>query len=184
MNNKAFIFDGQGNKFNNFGKDFYENESSFKGFVNTYKDFLDLENDVYNREENEIDTEIFQPAVFLVEMGIVHLLIDHGIKPKNFAGSSLGEYSAICSANYLKVEDGIKILQKRGNLMKTELSKIESEMRAVMFLENSKVQKIVDEYNCQISNENSYNQVVISGLKEDIEKASNECIARRSKKNC
>ena len=48
------------------------------------------------------------------------------------------------------------------------------------FKDNKVVEKIAQRYNCEVSNENSYNQVVISGLKEDIEKASNECIKKRS----
>ncbi len=64
--------------------------------------------------------------------------------------------------------------------MNKTLSKINSEMRAVMFLDNEVTEKIAQKYNCEVSNENSYNQVVISGLKEDIEKASDECIKKRS----
>lgn len=180
MSKKAFIFDGQGNKFNNFGKDFYDKDIMFKEFIDRYKSIFDIEQNVYQKKGQDIDTEIFQPASFLVEVGIAYLLKKNNIVAEDFAGSSLGEYSAICMANYLKVEDGIKILQTRGYLMKTELSKIDSEMRAVMFLENKIVENIAKENNCQISNENSYNQVVITGLKDDIEKASNECISKRS----
>ena len=180
MNKIAFIFDGQGTEFNDFGKDFYSNELEFKNFINTYKDFFDIDKNVYQRKGKDISTEIYQPAAFLVEMGIAHLLNEKGIIAESFAGSSLGEYSALASANYLKIEDGICILQKRGSLMNKALSKINSGMRAIMFLNNEVVENIAQKYNCEISNENSYNQVVISGLKEDIEKVSKECIEKRS----
>ena len=183
MNKIAFIFDGQGKEFNDFGKDFYSNELEFKKFIDTYKEIFDIEKNVYKKKQEGINTEIYQPSAFLVEMGIVHLLNKKGIIAENFAGSSLGEYSALASANYLKIEDGICILQKRGSLMNKALSKIESEMRAIMFLDNEIVEKIAKKYNCEVSNENSYNQVVISGLKEDIEKASDECIKKRSEKS-
>ena len=180
MNKIAFIFDGQGIEFNDFGKDFYSNESEFKKFIDTYKECFDIAKNVFQRKEKDISTEIYQPSAFLVEMGIAHLLNKKGIIAENFAGSSLGEYSALASTNYLRIEDGICILQKRGSLMNKALSKIDSGMRAVMFLDNEVVEKIAQKYNCEVSNENSYNQVVISGLKEDIEKASNECIEKRS----
>lgn len=180
MNKIAFIFDGQGKEFNDFGKDFYSSELEFKNFIDTYKVFFDLEKNVYQKEQENINTGIYQPSAFLVEIGIAHLLNKKGIIAENFAGSSLGEYSALASANYLRIEYGICILQKRGSLMNKALSKIESEMRAIMFLDNKVVEKIAKRYNCEVSNENSYNQVVISGLKEDIEKASNECIKKRS----
>ena len=183
MNRIAFIFDGQGKEFNDFGKDFYSNELEFKKFIDTYKEIFDIEKNVYQSTKDNINTEIYQPSAFLVEMGIVHLLNKKGIISDNFAGSSLGEYAALCSSGYLKIEDGISILQKRGKLMNKALSKINSEMRAVMFLDNETVEEIVQKYNCEVSNENSYNQVIISGLKENIEKASDECIKKRSKKS-
>ena len=183
MNNIAFIFDGQGKGFNDFGKDFYSNELEFKRFIDTYKKIFDIEKNVYQKEQEDINTEMYQPSAFLVEIGIAHLLNKKGIIAENFAGSSLGEYAALSSANYLKIEDGINILQKRGNLMNDALSKINSEMRAVMFLDNEIVEKIAQKYNCEVSNENSFNQVIISGLQENIEKASDECIEKRSKKS-
>ena len=183
MNSIAFIFDGQGKDFNDFGKDFYSNDIEFKKFIDTYKNIFDIEKNVYQKCQEDINTEIYQPSTFLIEMSITHLLNKKGIVAENFAGSSLGEYAALCCANYMKIEDGINILQKRGKLMNTALSKIDSEMRAVMFLDNETAEKIAQKYNCEVSNENSYNQVVISGLKDDIEKASNECIENRSKKD-
>ena len=92
MNNIAFIFDGQGNKFNNFGKDFYDNNSDFKQFIDKYKEIFDIQKEVYEKNEEEINTDLFQPAAFLVEMGIVELLNKNNIYASNNAGSSLGEY--------------------------------------------------------------------------------------------
>lgn len=182
MNNIAFIFDGQGNKFNNFGKDFYEQNKEFRQFIDRYKEIFDIQKEVYDKAEDDINTDIFQPAAFLVEMGIVELLNRNGIYASSSAGSSLGEYSALANAKYLKIEDGISILQKRGSLMKNELSKIDSQMNAIMFLDNEIVEKIAQENNCEISNENSYGQVVISGLSEEVEKASEECIKNGAKR--
>ena len=176
MNKIAFIFDGQGNKFNNFGQDFYKNDISFKRFINKYKSSFDIKKEVYEKKDNCINTEVFQPAAFLVEMGIAYLLKKKNIIAKSFAGSSLGEYSAICDAKYLTIEEGILILKKRGHLMNLALSKIDSEMRAIMFLDSKKVKEIAKKYNCEISNENSYDQTVISGLSKDVEKTSNECL--------
>ena len=182
MNNSAFIFDGQGHQFNNFGKDFYENDTVFKKFVDKYKEKFDL-NEVYEKDENDINTEKFQPATFLVEMAIAQMLKQKGISANNFAGSSLGEYSALCSANFFSVEDGIELLKKRGNLMNDALSKIDSGMMAIMFLDKDKVKDIAKVCNCEISNINSFDQCVISGLNSDLKVCERKCIengARRT----
>ena len=176
MNKIAFIFDGQGNEFDYFGKDFYHNNSDFKRFIDSYKSSFDIKKYIYDNENKAIDTDLFQPSAFLVELGIAHILRNNNIIAENFAGASLGEYSALSCARFLNVEDGITILKKRGSLMKDALSKINSKMTAIMFLDNQKVEEIAVNNNCEISNDNSYGQVVISGLKEDVEKASDECL--------
>ena len=102
MNNIAFIFDGQGKEFNDFGKDFYSNELEFKVFIDTYKNVFDIEKNLYQSKQEDINTEIYQPSAFLVEMGIVHLLNKKGIIAENFAGSSLGEYTALSCARIFK----------------------------------------------------------------------------------
>ena len=182
MNNIAFIFDGQGSKFNNFGKDFYDNDVEFKKYIDNYKEQFDINSKVYEKDIETNNTELFQPATFLVEMGIVELLKKKNIIANNFAGSSLGEYSAICSAGYIEVEDGIKILQNRGRLMNEALSEIESKMCAVMFLDKDIVSEIAEKNNCEISNVNSYDQVVVSGLTNNVDLTCKECIEKGAKR--
>jgi [acyl-carrier-protein] S-malonyltransferase len=93
---------------------------------------------------------------------------------KYFAGHSLGEYSALCSAKYLSFSDTIKLLKTRGEAMQNAVPKGEGGMLAVL---GSKVEIIEDLLNknkndfvAQIANDNCEGQIVLSGRNSDIEK--------------
>ena len=93
---------------------------------------------------------------------------------KYFAGHSLGEYSALCAANYLSFSNTIKLLKIRGDAMQNAVPKGEGGMLAVL---GSKVEIIEDLLNenrnnfiAQIANDNSEGQIVLSGRNSDIEK--------------
>ena len=93
---------------------------------------------------------------------------------KYFAGHSLGEYSALCAANYLSFSDTIKLLKSRGDAMQNAVPKGEGGMLAVL---GSKVEIIEDLLNenrnnfiAEIANDNSEGQIVLSGRNSDIEK--------------
>ena len=93
---------------------------------------------------------------------------------KYFAGHSLGEYSALCAADYLSFSDTIKLLKIRGEAMQNAVPKGEGGMLAVL---GSKVEIIEDllkenknNFMVQIANDNSEGQIVLSGRISDIEK--------------
>ena len=93
---------------------------------------------------------------------------------KYFAGHSLGEYSALCAANYLDFSDTIKLLKIRGDAMQNAVPKGEGGMLAIL---GSKIEIIEDllnqnknNFTVQIANDNSDGQIVLSGRNSDIEK--------------
>jgi [acyl-carrier-protein] S-malonyltransferase len=91
------------------------------------------------------------------------------------AGHSLGEYSALCASGAISLEDTAKLLQIRGNSMANCGTKIQGSMAAILGVEISVAKVIVDEARedeiCQIANDNSVGQVVISGSKSAILRA-------------
>ena len=93
---------------------------------------------------------------------------------KYYAGHSLGEYSALCAANYLSFSDTIKLLKIRGDAMQNAVPKGEGGMLAVL---GSKVEIIEDllsenknNFIAEIANDNSEGQIVLSGRNSDIDK--------------
>jgi [acyl-carrier-protein] S-malonyltransferase len=92
------------------------------------------------------------------------------------AGHSLGEYSALCAAGALTLEDTARLLRIRGEAMQKAVPVGEGAMAAILGLDLEAVSAIVAEAAkgggvCQAANDNGGGQVVISGEKNAVERA-------------
>ena len=177
----SLVFPGQGSQTIGMGKDFFENYDLVRNLFNQADDALgiNLSKIILEGPKDELDLTInTQPAIFLISYSIFQVMkkefnmdLDNA---KYFAGHSLGEYSALCAANYLSFSDTIKLLKIRGDAMQNAVPKGEGGMLAVL---GSKVEIIEDllsenknNFIAQIANDNSEGQIVLSGRNSDIEK--------------
>jgi len=177
----SVIFPGQGSQIVGMGKEFYTKFDIVKKLFNDADEILgfSISNLILEGPKDKLDlTENTQPAIFLVGYSIFQLLkkefnIDLN-KANFFAGHSLGEYTALASANALSFSDTLKILKIRGNAMQSAVPKGEGGMVAVLGSEIEKIEKIIEEnknkYECFIANDNSNGQMVVSGNNNEIEK--------------
>ena len=177
----SVIFPGQGSQVVGMGKEFYTKFDTVKKLFNDADEILgfSISNLILEGPKDKLDlTENTQPAIFLVGYSIFKLLkkefnIDLN-KANFFAGHSLGEYTALASANVLSFSDTLRILKIRGNAMQSAVPKGEGSMVAVLGSEIEKIEKIIEEnkdkYECFIANDNSNGQMVVSGNNNEIEK--------------
>ena len=177
----SVIFPGQGSQIVGMGKEFYTKFDTVKNFFNDADEILgfSISNLILEGPKDKLDlTENTQPAIFLVGYSIFQLLkkefnIDLN-KANFFAGHSLGEYTALASANALSFSDTLRILKIRGNAMQSAVPNGEGGMVAVLGSEIEKIEKIIEEnknkYECFIANDNSNGQLVVSGNNNEIEK--------------
>ena len=177
----SVIFPGQGSQIVGMGKEFYTKFDTVKKLFNDADEILgfSISNLILEGPKDKLDlTENTQPAIFLVGYSIFQLLkkefnIDLN-KANFFAGHSLGEYTALASANALSFSDTLRILKIRGNVMQSAVPKGEGGMVAVLGSEIEKIEKIIEEnknkYECFIANDNSNGQLVVSGNNIEIEK--------------
>ena len=177
----SVIFPGQGSQIVGMGKEFYTKFDIVKKLFNDADEILgfSISNLILEGPKDKLDlTENTQPAIFLVGYSIFQLLkkefnIDLN-KANFFAGHSLGEYTALASANALSFSDTLRILKIRGNAMQSAVPKGEGGMVAVLGSEIEKIEKIIEEnknnYECFIANDNSNGQLVVSGNNNEIEK--------------
>jgi [acyl-carrier-protein] S-malonyltransferase len=90
-----------------------------------------------------------------------------------FAGHSLGEYSALCAAGSLNLEDAIRLVARRGALMEREGLKHPGGMRAVLGLDITEIDLLIAEYDgpgvVTAANHNTPQQIVISGSIEALD---------------
>ena len=177
----SVIFPGQGSQLVGMGKNLYDKYSLVQNLFKEADEILGfpLTNLILNGPKEDLDlTENTQPAIFLLSYSIFKLVkeefnIDLN-KASFFAGHSLGEYSALASAEVLSFSDTLKILKIRGKVMQSSVPKGVGGMVAVLGSEISKIENMIDEnkakYDCYIANDNSEGQIVLSGNIEELNK--------------
>lgn len=175
MSKIAFMFPGQGAQKAGMGKDFYEQSETARKVIDKATELLDIDMKALCFEENEkLDqTEYTQAALVTVCLAMEHVLRERGLKADVTAGLSLGEYCAIASAGGMTTEDAITTVRKRGILMQNAVPGGKGSMAAVLGLTGEAIEKVVDEIDgVTIANYNCPGQIVITGWKESVEKAS------------
>ena len=177
----SVIFPGQGSQLVGMGKNLHDKYSLVQNLFKEADDILgfSLSSLILKGPKEELDlTENTQPAIFLLSYSIFKLVkeefnIDLN-KAKFFAGHSLGEYSALASAESLSFSDTLKILKIRGNAMQSSVPKGVGGMVAVLGSDIKKIESIIKDnaskYECYIANDNSEGQIVLSGNINDLEK--------------
>ena len=131
---------------------------------------------IFEGPENELNlTENTQPAIFLTSYSIFTVAQkEFGFdfnKSQFIAGHSLGEYSALCCFGALNFEDTLKILKQRGKHMQDAVPANKGSMLAVLGSNLTTLEEVIKKKNhaCFVANDNSPQQIVISGLKDDID---------------
>ena len=175
MSKIAFMFPGQGAQKAGMGKDFYEQSETARKVIDKAAELLDIDMKALCFEENDkLDqTEYTQAALVTVCLAMEHVLRERGLKADVTAGLSLGEYCAIASAGGMTTEDAIATVRKRGILMQNAVPGGKGSMAAVLGMTGEAIEKVVNEIDgVTIANYNCPGQIVITGWKESVEKAS------------
>ena len=175
MSKIAFMFPGQGAQKAGMGKDFYEQSETARQVIDRASELLDIDMKELCFEENDrLDqTEYTQAALVTVCMAMEHVLRERGLKADVTAGLSLGEYCAIASAGGMSTEDAITTVRKRGILMQNAVPGGKGSMAAVLGLTGEVIENAIEGIDgVSIANYNCPGQIVITGWKESVEKAS------------
>ena len=169
------LFPGQGSQFVGMGKDFYENSSLAKEMFEEASDSIGVDFKKLMFEENDLinKTEYTQPAILLYSAIAKRLFDENSNKEISFnLGHSLGEFSALFSAGALSLGDAIKLVHERGKLMNKAFEKEAGSMMVVLGLSDEVVENLCKDSNLRVypANYNSDGQIVLSGIRSDLEK--------------
>lgn len=166
----TFMFPGQGSQFCGMGEHLF---SEFPELVACADSVLGYSIKALCLEDSnkQLDkTNYTQPALYTVNvLSYLQKIKEQEQQPDYLIGHSLGEYSALFAAGVFDFETGLRLVQKRGQLMSQETN---GSMAAVIGLSGEQVEALINNNHLQqqvsIANYNSYSQIVLSGASEGI----------------
>jgi [acyl-carrier-protein] S-malonyltransferase len=112
-----------------------------------------------------------QPAIFALNYAYWLSLAAKGVQPSFLAGHSLGELSAYLASGVFNFPTGLKVVQKRAELMHEAALKYPGVMLAVLGLSDAEVKKVCAQFGYEVANFNCPGQVVVALKKSDYNKA-------------
>lgn len=178
----CFLFTGQGEHFLRMGKELYYHCPAFKDAFNRCAAAIDAPGQpsckelAFSRDNTSHWTdEIMQPIHFAIQYSLGILWMECGITPTVMLGHSLGEYAAACLAGCFEPETGMKILKRRGEMVKALPAK---GFMATLFMNHEEVRAIMNPSLVSIAAINSPAKTVISGLPEEVNRLIKICEAQ------
>ena len=189
---RAVLFPGQGSQYVGMGSDFYKKFDLVKKNFSLVDKSLgfSLSKIILEGPKEKLQlTQNTQPAIMTIGVSVFNVLNqEYGLSLNNssfFAGHSLGEYTALVCAGSLSLEKAAYLLNERGKFMQESVSEKEGAMLAILGMKIDEVENEINSFSkdgiCEISNDNSNSQIVISGERKIIEKF-NENLKIKKKK--
>lgn len=165
------VFPGQGSQSVGMGRELYENNPDARAVFDEVDDALNqkLSDIIFNgpMEDLTLTTNV-QPAIMAVSVAM--LRASQMPLTEYVAGHSLGEYTALCAAGALSVADTARLLRLRGDAMQRAVPVGAGLTAVILGLDIDKVREICATTDCDVANDNSPGQVVVSGARDVVEK--------------
>lgn len=182
--NKIFTFPGQGSQVVAMGKEFHDNFDIAKKVFAEVDEALgkNLSKIMFEGPQEVLtETENAQPAIMCCSIAILKVLEQESGKKiedlcKFVAGHSLGEYSALCASEALTLSDTAKLLKVRGESFASAGKASKGAMVALVGATVEQAEEVATKAKqngevCQIANDNTVGQIVLSGNEKSIDEA-------------
>jgi len=177
----AWLFPGQGSQVIGMGADVFDRPSA--------RAKLDLAEqtlgwsvpEICQNQDDKVSRTLYtQPCLYVLESLLVDEMRSHQFAPDLVAGHSLGEYVALYTAGVIDFVAGLKLVQRRSELMD---SASEGIMAALIGFDRDELERALHATSgVVLANDNNASQVVISGTLEAVEAILAQVKAKRGVK--
>lgn len=171
----VLLFPGQGAQKVGMGKDLYDNYPEVKAMMDAADAALgfSLTKVMFEGPDEELTRTCYcQPALYLHGLALWKVLSSRvAIESVAAAGLSLGEFTAHGAAGTFSMENGLKLVQKRGAYMEEACQAAPSTMAAFIGGSVEALQALAAECDIDVANYNCPGQTVVSGSHEGVDKA-------------
>lgn len=123
----VFMFPGQGAQYPGMGRGLHAREPVFRAALDECVELLagelgfDLRERLFSDAADALlDTGVTQPATFAIEYALARLWMSLGLVPRLLIGHSVGEFVAAVLAGVMSLEDGLRLVARRGRLMQAQ----------------------------------------------------------------
>lgn len=168
----SYVFPGQGSQKKGMGEDLFDKYKDLTGAADRLLGYSIKDLCIEDPDKKLDLTQYTQPALYTVNALTYFKKIEETKKKPDYAaGHSLGEYNALLAAGAFDFETGLRLVQKRAELMSRASG---GGMAAVIGFTEDKIAAILKDnnlININIANYNSPSQLVISGPRDDIDRA-------------
>ena len=179
MTKTAWVFPGQGSQEVGMGIDL-QNISTARAKFKVAENILGWSVlDICQGDESILARTLYtQPCLYVVESILADLLVEKTGLPQLVAGHSLGEYVALYAAGVFDFESGLRLVNKRAELMDSAAG---GKMAALMKFDRAELTTALNNTtDVVLANDNSEAQVVISGTPEAVEDILSKVKAKRA----
>lgn len=170
----GYLFPGQGSQAIGMGKDIYENYEVARKIYDKVQEItnIDIAKISFEGPEETLNkTKYTQLAILTMSLAILEILKENGIKPEISTGLSLGEYTALINSNAISLEEGVKLVEKRGEFMQELVPEGEWQMAAILGMNEEQVKQVCQKVKSGFvvpANYNCIGQIAVSGEKEAV----------------
>jgi [acyl-carrier-protein] S-malonyltransferase len=170
----AWLFPGQGSQVVGMGRELAERHASAMRAFDEASDAisLDLKKLAWDGPQTDLDqTANTQPALLTASIAALRAAQEAGplADPVALLGHSLGEFSALVAGGALSLADAVRLVRTRGELM--QAADPSGGMLAVIGLDADAIASAIADTRMVVANDNAPGQVVISGPRDDFERA-------------
>ncbi|XLQ11782.1 MAG: ACP S-malonyltransferase [cyanobacterium endosymbiont of Epithemia adnata isolate EadnSB Bon19] len=175
----AWVFPGQGSQTIGMGVDLQETFVGKTRFEQAQRILGWSVVEKCQGDEEELSRTLYtQPCLYVIESILGDLLREKGQAPNLVAGHSLGEYSALYAARVFDFATGLQLVQRRAQLMDTVSG---GKMAALINFDRSQLEQVIAANpSVVLANDNSEQQVVISGTPEAVKEVLSQIKAKRT----